>query len=212
MNRSVVVFAGDAPLVQASSIPDHDYAIAADSGLRTAARLGVKIDKAIGDFDSASTTEVNNARAAGATINRFPAAKDATDLELALDATFALGADEVTVIGAAGGRFDHAFANIALLSNERYAPMNITAVIDLARIHVVRDKVLLSGNVGDFVSLIAANGPAKGIRTDGLAYALDGETLQPSSTRGISNELVSRNATITLTSGVLLIVQPGSER
>jgi thiamine pyrophosphokinase len=53
--------------------------------------------------------------------------------------------------------------------------------------------------------------PAHGVRTEGLRYPLNGETLHPGSTRGVSNELVEANATIKLASGVLLALLPIAE-
>ena len=43
------------------------------------------------------------------------------------------------------------------------------------------------GEPGELVSLLAVNGPAEGVTTEGLAYPLRGETLEPGSTRGVSN-------------------------
>ena len=48
-------------------------------------------------------------------IERHPAAKDATDLELALDAAIALEPSRILVIGSAGGRLDHLLGSILLL-------------------------------------------------------------------------------------------------
>ena len=54
-------------------------------------------------------------------IERHPAAKDATDLELALDAAIALEPSRILVIGSAGGRLDHLLGSILLLGDARYA-------------------------------------------------------------------------------------------
>ena len=64
--------------------------IAADGGVDRALALGLHVDVAIGDFDSVTAAGLAAAEAAGARIERHPAAKDATDLELALDAALAL--------------------------------------------------------------------------------------------------------------------------
>ena len=53
------------------------------------------------------------------------------------------------------------------------------------------------------------HGPARGVTTTGLLYPLHSEDLVPGTTRGVSNELVSDPATVTLTGGVLVAVQPG---
>ena len=56
------------------------------------------------------------------------------------------------------------------------------------------------------------HGPADGIRTEGLAYPLDGETLEPGSTRGVSNVFVGETAYVSVKRGVLLAVFPGTAR
>ena len=58
-------------------------------------------------------------------MQRHPVAKDATDLELALDAALAMGPADVTVVGGHGGRLDHFLGNALLLAAERYAPLAI---------------------------------------------------------------------------------------
>jgi thiamine pyrophosphokinase len=51
-------------------------------------------------------------------------------------------------------------------------------------------------------------GPALGVRTQGLRYPLADEELVPGSTRGVSNELLDSEATVTVERGVVLAVQP----
>ena len=75
--------------------------IAADSGIDLALALGLHVDVAIGDFDSVSAAGLATVEAAGALVERYPAAKDATDLELALDAAIALEPAHVIVVGGA---------------------------------------------------------------------------------------------------------------
>jgi thiamine pyrophosphokinase len=78
-----------------------------------------------------------------------------------------------------------------------------------ARLAVVHTSAILHGPVGDLVTLLPIGGPARGVTTAGLLYPLDGEDLDPGSTRGVSNELVAETAKVTVGAGVLLAVQPG---
>ena len=120
--ETVVVVAGGHPSPgREPELPDRPYVIAADSGVDRALALGLHIDLAVGDFDSVSSAGLAAADAAGAVVERHPAAKDATDLELALDAAIALEPARVLVIGSAGGRLDHLLGSILLLGDARYA-------------------------------------------------------------------------------------------
>src|SRR3954451_14227603 len=100
--ETVLVVAGGQPSpLRLPTLPERAYVIAADSGVDLALALGLHIDRAIGDFDSVSAAGLATAEAAGATIERHPTAKDATDLELALDAAIALQPSHILVIGSA---------------------------------------------------------------------------------------------------------------
>jgi thiamine pyrophosphokinase len=65
----------------------------------------------------------------------------------------------------------------------------------------------VEGNPGDIVSLIPWGAEVTGISTSGLRWPLREETLHPHKTRGLSNVLLGEEATISLKSGLLLIVQ-----
>jgi thiamine pyrophosphokinase len=58
------------------------------------------------------------------------------------------------------------------------------------------------------VSLVPMHGPAEGVTTEGLVYALRGETLNAGSSRGTSNVFADPEAAISVGRGVLLAVRP----
>jgi thiamine pyrophosphokinase len=206
----IVVVAGgpppDAACVRA--VPRGARVIAADEGVAHALDLGLEVAEAIGDFDSVTPDVLAAAEARGVRIERHPAEKDATDLELALDRAVALGARHVLVLAGDGGRLDHLLAGALLLGSDRYAELELDALVGPACIHVVRDERELSGEPGELVSLVALGGLAEGVTTYGLRYALRGETLEPGSSRGVSNVFVAERSRIELERGVLLAIRP----
>ena len=208
---AVVLLGGDPVDVDAHPrLPPADLVVAADSGVDQALRLGLRVDLAVGDFDSVSAAGLAAAEAAGTVIERHPMDKDATDAALALDAAIDRGATRILVVGGGGGRLDHLLANVMLLAADRYAGAEISAIGGGgARLHVVRRSARITGEVGEMVSLIPVHGAASGVRTRGLRYVLDGETLGPGTSRGVSNQLVEAEACVELTGGVLLAVFPG---
>jgi thiamine pyrophosphokinase len=113
------------------------------------------------------------------------------------------------VLGGHGGRLDHLLANALLLASDRLAGVEVVAQMGPARVTVIRRSARLDGRTGDLVTLLPAHGAARGVTTDGLLYPLHDEDLAPGSTRGVSNELVTPPATVTIREGVLLAVQPG---
>jgi thiamine pyrophosphokinase len=205
----VVVAGGPAPSVDAAlGVPLDASVVAADGGLEHAASLGLRVDVAVGDFDSASADALAAAEAAGARIERHPAAKDATDLELALETALSLSPDRVLVLAGDGGRLDHLLAALLLLGSPRWSSVELDAEIGSARAHVIHGERTLTGRPGELLSLLALHGPAEGVRTEGLEYPLRGDTLQPGSTRGVSNLFVATEARISLERGVLVAVRP----
>src|SRR5262245_7771279 len=116
---AAIVFAGSgvvAPGVRAQ-LPGGADVIAADSGLGGAHGLGVRVDLLVGDLDSVDAAAVEAAEADGTTVQRHPPEKDATDLELAIDAAVARGARRVTVVDGGGERLDHLLGNLLLLAS-----------------------------------------------------------------------------------------------
>jgi thiamine pyrophosphokinase len=202
----VVVASGAGPSV---AVPGTPTVIAADGGLDRAAALGLGVDVVIGDLDSVSADALAAAEAAGARIVRHPEAKDATDLELALDEAVRLGARRVLVVASAEGRLDHLLGSLLLLGADAYAAIELDAIVGDALVHVVRGERALLGSPGELLSLVAVGGPATGVVTNGLDYPLVAETLHPGSSRGVSNVFTGTEARVTLETGVLLAIRPG---
>ncbi len=204
------VFAGGDPPAPGTleGLHPDDLVVAADSGLAHVRAAGLVADVVVGDLDSVTPDDLAWAAATGIPVERHPADKDATDLELAIDAARVRGADRIVVVGAGGGRLDHFLANVLLLASPAFADLALEARSGGGVATVVWKRAHLTGTPGDLVSLLALGGPARGVTTVGLRWALADEDLHPGSSRGVSNELTAPTALITLTSGVLLAVRP----
>jgi thiamine pyrophosphokinase len=207
----IVVAGGGVPTRPRPALPEKATVIGADGGVDRALALGLRIDLAIGDFDSVTPAGLAAAEAAGARVEQHPAEKDATDLELALDEAIALHPARIVVVGAGGGRLDHLLGSVLLLGLERYASAELDAWLGAACIHIVHGSRTLEGTPGELVSLVPLHGAAKGITTQGLVFPLLGETLAAGSSRGISNLFATVAASVTLERGVLAVVRPGKE-
>jgi len=209
---AVVLFTGGdpVPLGTLDDVSTDAFVIAADSGIEHALAHGRRVDLAVGDFDSVSAESLEHVTNAGAILEHHPVAKDKTDLELALDAAVFRKPAHLLVVGGHGGRLDHFVGNITVLVSDAYARVAlIEARMGTDRVFVVRRHLDLVGQPGDLVTLLAVNGPVSGITTAGLVYPLNDETLYPGSSRGISNELRDRSASVVVREGTLLVIQPG---
>jgi thiamine pyrophosphokinase len=205
----VVVASGPGPGL---TLPRARHVVAADGGLLRARALGLEVDVVVGDLDSVTPDALADAESTGVRVVRYPQAKDATDLELALDEAVALCAGaampRVLAVASAEGRLDHLLSSLLLLGAERYAAVELDALVGDALVHVVRGERTLTGAPGELLTLLAVGDPATGVTTSGLEYPLRGETLEPGSTRGVSNVITETEASVTLTGGVLLAIRP----
>jgi len=208
--HALVIAGGDAPTPLELGVVARaaDLVIAADSGIGHALALGLTVDVVVGDLDSADPVHVETAAAAGTHVDRHPVDKDMTDLELALCLARDRGARSVTVIGAGGGRLDHLLANLLLVAHDEFADLHVDAVAADARVTVVRGTRTLLGATGSVVTLLPVGGPASGVTTRGLRWTLTDDVLLPAATRGVSNEIATSPVTVTVTTGVVLAIQP----
>lgn len=186
--------------------PNADLVVAVDGGGAVCLEGGVTPDVLVGDLDSADSETVDTLLARGVPIHRFPAEKDATDLELAIAQARRMGATRVVVTGATSGRLDHTLATVSALSAAADLwPQLIEP--DLSGWLLARSgrRELSLGGVGSLVSLIAWGGVAL-VSAHGVRWPLDHADIGPESTLGVSNVVLSSEARISLHQGVVLVL------
>ena len=184
-----------------------DYLIGADGGTRHILALGLRPDAVVGDLDSLEPETVAALAAQGVEIERYPVAKDQTDLELAIEAGLKAGADEVLLLGALGGRLDQTLANLLILAQRHWpVPLRLAEGDQLAQVLRGGGCLALHAAPGSTVSAIPLSPVVSGITYTGLEYPLVDATLALGSTRGVSNVVASSPATIAIREGVLLVV------
>lgn len=189
-----------------SALDEEDMLVAVDGGLRYMTHLGLVPDLIIGDLDSADPEAVKQSTILGSQVRKFPRDKNETDLELALSAALEMGATAILVVAALGGRLDQTLANLFLLTRPELTGVDVRLVDGEQEVFLVRGEACITGKTGQRVSLLPLCAPATGIQTAGLKFALQDETLYPDRTRGISNQMSSDSARISLREGILLCI------
>jgi thiamine pyrophosphokinase len=181
--------------------------IAADGGWRLCRDLGVAAQVVIGDMDTLFPEEVEHARSQGSEVRRFPADKDQSDLELAIQAAHTMGARRLTILGALGGQWDHCLLNLL-------APLSLCQRLDVwarlvtagAEIYLLSaGRYLLREQPGTRTSLAALSSEVRGLSLRGMLYPLDGATLGREQTLGLANAVGQGDASIELAEGELLL-------
>jgi len=192
-----------------------DRVIAADYGAHHARAWGWPIDLLIGDLDSLPAAEIQAARAAGVPTVTAPAAKDETDLELAVTRALGDGATELVICGALGGRADHMLANVLLLARRELIGVAAVIADGAQTLRLLRGDdaqhgtgvcLALAGAPGDLLTLLPLAGDAEDVSTAGLLYPLADETLFFAQARGVSNVFEAATARIWLRRGLLLVI------
>lgn len=213
--HTVVVASGELPAgfeqEVGATLRDADLVVAADGGLLHCRVCEVWPDVLVGDLDSVHGDDVSRARANGVQVSVHPTDKNATDLELALDLAVERGASSISVVCAFGGRLDHELATIGLLAADQWAQIDLKATDGRRQLWVVRNAVSPQLAIGRTVSLVPWSNEVTGVTTTGLQWPLRGETLPRGSTRGVSNIVIDDSASISIETGVLLIVSDQTE-
>ncbi len=207
--KRAVIFANgeipDLPAARALLAPD-DFLVAADGGSRYLAELGLLPGLLIGDLDSTPPAEAERLARAGVRIERYPPAKNETDLQLALHRVAAEGYRDVLVLGALGGRLDQTLGNLALLTDPALSGCSLRLDDGSQEVFFITSMAEIRGARGDVVSLLPFDGPVEGVVTENLMYPLLAETLLPYQTRGISNVMLTAQASVRISSGRLLCI------
>jgi thiamine pyrophosphokinase len=209
--RTAFIFCGGGPSRVPVVVPDDALVIAADVGLAEAERLGVEVELLVGDMDSVDAGSLERFERQGGEVRRYPEDKDATDLDLAIEAALVAGVGRVVVVGGGEGRLDHLIGNALIMGSPRYAAVEIDGVFGGSRLHVCRGRRQLAGTPGELISLLALGGPARGVRSEGLRWPLEDAVLDPGSSLGVSNLFAEEQAVIEVADGVVLAIRPQDE-
>ena len=207
-NRAVIFVNGvlEDPQRAAGLLRADDWLVAVDGGLRHLQALGRTPHVLIGDLDSVDAEGIAWVEASGGRVLRYPPEKNDTDLELALVLARTEGYTTIRLIGALGGRVDHLLGNLGLLAQPALENLDVRIMDPGIEIFLIRERAEIEGRAGDLVSLLPLFGIASGVRTVGLQYPLQAESLLPYRTRGISNVMLGERAAVSLEAGLLLCV------
>lgn len=169
------------------------YIVAADGGYRHVEDRAVQA--VIGDFDTLGYVPEF------VTTVSHPTDKDQTDGEICLDYLKSVGATEVNIYGATGGHVDHVLGNVNLLAYADSIGINAKIVDVDVEIYFVKGNFSLTTEVGNIFSIFPFGGQCSFVSSYGLKYSLDGLTLKPHLSLGISNEVTKGKVEINVKNG-----------
>lgn len=182
-----------------------DWVVAADSGLRHAATLGVTPTLVVGDFDSVRPADLG--RYPGLPQERHPTDKDLLDLELALMRARSLGAREVVVVGGLGGRFDQTLASVLIAARLQGEGLKVSLHDGATTVYFVAagESLSLALPPKTRFSLLSLR-PVSRVDLRGARYELERARLEFGSGLGVSNETKAERLELSLSAGLLAVV------
>lgn len=204
--RALIVLGGNAPenMLLISCAGYADLKIAVDKGYEAFDRAGIMPHLLVGDMDSVSSEALERAQKS-TQIERLPCQKDDTDGVHAVDVAIARGAKQITILGALGGRMDHALANLMLLVRAHEKGAYAEILDEHMRIVRVDGEIEITGAKGDTFSLLPL-GKAEGVVIEGCAYHPEEElSLDSGYPMGVSNVITEDEAKVTVKEGDLLL-------
>ncbi len=197
------------PALVARLATEADLIVAVDGGGSACLEAGVSPDVVLGDFDSLSQADLDRLRELGAEILRYPAEKDASDLELAIAEVRRRGATSLVLTAASSGRLDHTLAVLgALQSSADLEARLVDPEIEVWALSPgARSSLALSGP--DTTFSVFAFGEEAVVSVEGAVWELDEAVLPPTTSVGLSNRVgPSGQALISVSTGSVLVFAP----
>ena len=209
MKRCLIVTGGTIDIAFAKdflSQRSYDYVIAADAGLEVLRPLHISPNAVVGDLDTVDKKvleEYQNQPDIEFEIHKPE--KDETDTELALLTAARQGCEAVDILGALGGRMDHAIGNIQLMYQFFCQGMEV----NIYRLYLLGGhKVFHREEVyGKYISFLPMTETVEGLTLRGFKYPLQRRTIGLGTSLCISNELKREEGILELERGVLLCVE-----
>ena len=213
MKRCLIVTGGTIDIAFAKdflSQRSYDYVIAADAGLEVLRPLHISPNAVVGDLDTVDKKvleEYQNQPDIEFEIHKPE--KDETDTELALLTAARQGCEAVDILGALGGRMDHAIGNIQLMYQFFCQGMEVNTYDARNRLYLLGGhKVFHREEVyGKYISFLPMTETVEGLTLRGFKYPLQRRTIGLGTSLCISNELKREEGILELERGVLLCVE-----
>ena len=190
MSKKIVIVSGgeleESFVLSELETLDSQFIIGVDKGMEFLYHHKILPSYIVGDFDSVDQKIGDYYRnETKVPIREFNPVKDASDTEIAIRLAMTLGASEIYILGATGGRIDHLWANVQTLTIPFKAGVD-TVILDS------QNKIRLIG--GDTV-------------IKGAKYPLHDHKLTPYDSLCVSNQFEEEEVKITFGSGIVILME-----
>lgn len=179
-----------------------NFIIGIDAGAETLLESGIKVDLAIGDFDSIKNKDLLK------NINHleYPKEKDYSDTEIAINHAISMGFDEFILTNMLGGRTDHLLFNISALYKIFKNHKDAKILENKEEIYIFDNTIEFETELNDIVSIFPIVSPVKFINSKGLYYPLSNKSVSLGETLTLSNIAVENRVKVAIESGVAIVI------
>jgi thiamine pyrophosphokinase len=209
MNRAIVFLNGDLKgdvEFYHNFLSPTDEIFCADGGAKYAYQLNLIPNLILGDLDSISEEVIQFYQEYNVEIRKLPVKKDKSDTELLLELLLTKDYEQLVLLAALGGRFDHALSNLYLLEGLFNDKTEIKIITPNSQIEIIKDKKIIDKQSGTTISLVPLSEKVSGVNLSGFKYELENGSLQRGNTLGLSNIIKDKLAIIEIKSGTLLLL------
>lgn len=181
----------------------YDVIIAADSGINSLAKINMRADICIGDFDSALNENLQFANQ----LEKLPTEKDQTDTKAAIEYANTKYSDaEIHVFTTMSGRMDQQFALLAIYYDCVKRNYRMKFFTEQGEILMLKAGTYCIPNKQErYFSCFAFGEDVTALTITGAYYPLENYTLKVGSDLGCSNEFSEKNIHISFNDGTLLV-------
>ncbi len=178
------------------------FVICADGGINHTKVLGIIPDVWLGDGDSLKDKNVTAKERIS-----YPAKKDNTDTDLAVELALSRGFKDITIIGGIGGRLDHEFSHFCLLKKIIDSGADGRLVDEKNTVTIKNRDFEVCPDGRKYISFFPFGGDVENFSVKGLKYEADGIKLECNKAQASSNSFADTNlAKITFDSGYILVI------
>lgn len=179
------------------------YIVGIDRGAYLLAANGLKLDEAVGDFDSVRDEEFETIKKSAKTITKLCPTKDDSDTYHAYT-KYKDKVDKIIIVGGIEGkRIEHFLANLLILENDEM----VSLIDDVSKMYVLtaKDEEYSFNRHGVYYSFFPIDDCLLSLR--GFKYPLERKELKRFDALGLSNELLLKEGEMRLEKGKVLVVE-----
>ena len=214
MSKKIVIVSGgeleESFVLSELETLDSQFIIGVDKGMEFLYHHKILPSYIVGDFDSVDQKIGDYYRnETKVPIREFNPVKDASDTEIAIRLAMTLGASEIYILGATGGRIDHLWANVQTLTIPFKAGVDAVILDSQNKIRLIGGDTVIRREdaYGPYFSIFPLGQEIYSLSIKGAKYPLHDHQLTPYDSLCVNNQFEEDEVKITFGSGIVILME-----